>query len=58
MFSFLKSNPVDKLNKQYQRLMKEARDIQRSGDIKAFAAKTAEADAILKKIEEINNEKA
>ncbi len=35
------------LQKQYEKLMKEARDIQRAGDMRAFALKTAEAEKVM-----------
>jgi len=54
MFSFLKKDPVKKLNRQYQKLMEEARDIQRSGDLKLYARKIEEAEAVAKQIEELS----
>lgn len=51
MFSFFKRNPIAKLEKQYLRLMEEARDIQRSGDLKAYARKIAESEELLEKID-------
>ena len=51
MFSFLKKDPVQKLNRQYQKLMEEARDIQRSGDLKLYARKIEEAEAVAQQIE-------
>ena len=47
---FKKKDQKDILQKQYESLMKEARDIQRSGDIKAFALKTAEAEKVMDQI--------
>ena len=46
-------DPTKKLHKEYLRLLKEARDLQRKGDIPAFARKTAEAEAVADKIEAI-----
>jgi hypothetical protein len=51
MFSFFKRNPIAKLEKQYLRLMEEARDIQRTGDLKAYARKIAESEELLEKID-------
>lgn len=34
------------LQQQYERLLEEARDLQRGGDIKAFASKTAAAEEV------------
>ncbi|SDL47046.1 hypothetical protein SAMN05421823_106111 [Catalinimonas alkaloidigena] len=48
MFGLLrKRTEVEKLELQYEKLMEEARDIQRKGDMKAFALKTAEAEAVM-----------
>lgn len=54
MFNLFKSDPVKKLRKQYEQKMLEARDLQRKGDIKAFALKTAEADAIMAEMERLS----
>jgi len=53
MFGFFKSNPADKLQKQYLQKLEQARDLQRNGDIKGFAKLTAEAEAIMKQIEDL-----
>ena len=47
------NNPTRALEKQYDKLLLEARNLQRGGDIPAFAKKTAEAEEIRKKIEEL-----
>jgi hypothetical protein len=47
---FGKKDKKAQLEKKYQQLMQEARDIQRSGDLKAFAFKTAEAEKIMDEI--------
>jgi hypothetical protein len=57
MFSFFKSDPIAKLRKQYEQKMLEARDLQRKGDIKAFAHKTAEAEAIMEEMERLSKGK-
>lgn len=51
MFNFFKKDPAKKLHKLYLQKMEEARDLQRSGDIKAFAQKSAEAEEIMQQIE-------
>ncbi|AFC26155.1 DUF6435 family protein [Saprospira grandis] len=51
MFSFFKKDPIKKLEKQYEELMREARDIQRSGDLRLYAEKMAAAEALQLKIE-------
>ncbi|MBX2846244.1 MAG: Lacal_2735 family protein [Saprospiraceae bacterium] len=48
---FFKKDPIKKLEKQYLAKMKEARDIQRSGDVQKAALITAEAEEIAKQIE-------
>ncbi|MGB3618004.1 MAG: Lacal_2735 family protein [Catalinimonas sp.] len=47
---FKKKSEADKLQAEYEKLMEEARNIQRSGDMKAFALKTAEAEAVMDRI--------
>lgn len=51
MFGLFKKDPVKKLEKEYLRLMEEAMRIQRSGDIKAYSAKVAEAEEVQQKID-------
>lgn len=51
MFGFFKTNPADKLQKQYLQKLEQARDLQRNGDIKGFAKLTAEAEEMMKQIE-------
>lgn len=46
-------DPSRRLEREYRMLLLEARNIQRNGDIPAFARKTREAEEIRKKIEEI-----
>lgn len=47
------NDPTRALQKEYGKLLLEARNLQRSGDIPAFAKKTAAAEEIRKKIEEL-----
>jgi hypothetical protein len=51
MFGLFKKDPAKKLREQYARLLEEARDLQRAGDIKGFAQKSAEAEEVLKQLE-------
>lgn len=53
MFGFFKKDPIKKLEKQYEQMMEQARDIQRKGDIKGYAQKMAEAEEIAKKIQSL-----
>jgi hypothetical protein len=52
---FGKKDKKAELEKKYQQLMEEARDIQRSGDLKAFAFKTAEAEKLMDEIIALKN---
>ncbi len=58
MFSFFKKDPVKKLEKKYLRLMEEARDIQRSGDLRLYAKKIEEAETVQREIEQLNAKKS
>lgn len=57
MFGLFKKDPVKALEKQHHRLMEEAMAIQRSGDLKAYAAKIAEAELVMDKIVELSRKK-
>ena len=46
MFKLFKSDPTQKLEKEYARKLEEARDAQRAGKIPLFATLTAEAEEI------------
>ncbi len=52
MFGIFKKDPIKELEKEYRKLMEEAMHIQRSGDLRAYADKIVEAEAIAQKIEE------
>ena len=56
LLSVFQSDPKKKLTREYHNLMKEARDLQRKGMIPELARKTAEANAVLKKLEELEND--
>ena len=51
MFRIFKTNPLKKLKQDYALCTEQARDLQRHGDIKGFAAMTAKAENILQQIE-------
>lgn len=57
MFGLFKKNPTKQLEQEYAKLMEEARDIQRSGDLRAYARKLEEAEEVMKKIEAARAEK-
>jgi len=48
---FGNKDPKKKDKKKYKKLLEEARDLQRAGDIPAYAKKMAEADELLNRIE-------
>ena len=55
MFGFFKkADPRKKLEKQYNKMLEDARDLQRGGDIKGYAKMMAEAEEIAKKIQDLN----
>ena len=47
---FKKKDEAPLLQKKYEKLMQEARDIQRAGDMRAFALKTTEAEKVMDEI--------
>lgn len=51
MFGLFKKDPAKKLQKEYEELMERARDVQRSGDLRAYAKMIEESEEILAKIE-------
>jgi hypothetical protein len=51
MFGLFRKDPVKKLEKDYAHKLKQARDLQRSGDIVGFAEMSAAADEILQQID-------
>ncbi|MFT7405307.1 DUF6435 family protein [Zhongshania sp.] len=46
MFSFLKKDPIKKLNKLYLQKLEEAMYAQRNGDIRSYSSITSEAEDI------------
>ena len=57
MFKFFKKDPVKELEKNYQKLLEEAMELQRSGDIKSYALKMEEAEKVEKQIDELLKQK-
>lgn len=53
MFGLFKKDPVKKLEKQHKKLLEEAMQLQRGGDIKGYAKKMSEAEAIAQEIEQL-----
>ena len=54
MFGLFKSSPTKKLEKKHKQLLAEAMAIQRSGDLRAYAAKMEEVKAVEDQIAELN----
>ena len=53
MLKWFRKDPVEELKSNYAKLLIEARDLQRNGDIIGFSHKTAEAEALQKEIDEL-----
>jgi hypothetical protein len=51
MFSFLKKDPLAKLNKQYTTLLEQALAAQRKGDIRTYSDLSAQAETVAKEID-------
>ncbi|WP_116105782.1 DUF6435 family protein [Lewinella sp. IMCC34191] len=56
MFGLFKKDPIKQLEKEYSRLLEEAMALQRGGDIKGYAAKSAEAEAVMDRILEMRKD--
>lgn len=54
---FKKKDPTADLEKKYARLLEEAMQLQRGGDIKGYAAKTAEAEAVADELDALRKAK-
>jgi len=55
MFSLFKSDPVKKLKKKRSKLLADAVEVQRSGDLKKYARMMDEADQLDKEIESLES---
>ena len=51
MFGLFKKDPTKKMRKEYDEMLEKARDIQRSGDLRAYAKILEEAEELWAKIE-------
>lgn len=54
MFSFLKKDPLKKLNREYTDLLEQAFAAQRRGDIRSYSALTAKSELVAKEIDRCN----
>lgn len=55
MLGFLRPSPEKRLEKRYANLLEQARDLQRSGNMPAFAEKSAEAEAVGRELDALRN---
>lgn len=56
MFGLFKKDPASKLRKAYHKKLEEARDVQRSGDLKKYARLMEEAEQMAKELEKMKEE--
>jgi hypothetical protein len=56
MFSFLKKDPLSKLNKQYSSLLEQALVAQRKGDIRTYSDLSSKAEAVADKIDALKKQ--
>jgi len=50
-FGLFRRNPVEKARQEYERKLREARDLQRGGDVVAAAQAHSDADSLLRELE-------
>ncbi|MFD2230210.1 DUF6435 family protein [Alkalimarinus sediminis] len=50
MFGLFKSDPVKKYRKEYEKVLQEAMQAQRSGDIRLYSELSSEADKLYQKL--------
>jgi len=53
MFGLFKSDPAEKLQKEYMSLLEQGMHAQRNGDIRKYSELTEQAENLLKKINEL-----
>ncbi len=58
MFNFLKKDPVLRLEKEYEKILKESVAAQRNGKLELYAELMDQANKISDKIEELKKEKS
>ncbi len=51
MFGWFKSDPIEKLDRQYKAKLKEAMETQRNGNMRLYAELTQQAEAIRESME-------
>lgn len=55
MFGLFKSDPLKKYRKEYNKVLQDAMNAQRSGDIRLYSELSTEADQIYQKIKSLEN---
>lgn len=58
MFGFLKSDPIKKLQKEFERISEEAMRFQQNGNIEKYSELSQKADEIAKEIDRLKEEAA
>ncbi|MEM7504240.1 MAG: DUF6435 family protein [Pseudomonadota bacterium] len=58
MFSLFKKNPTKKLEQQHAKLLEQAMQAQRNGDIRTYSKLTAEAEEVFEQIERLSSSEA
>lgn len=53
MFRFLRPNPLKQYRKRYDKVLRQAMDAQRSGNIRLYSELAAESTSIYQKIREL-----
>ena len=57
MFSIFKKDPKKELQNKYEKLMKDAVDAQRKGDIETYSILSAKADEVAQEIDALPDKK-
>lgn len=57
MLKLFRRDPSKKLETEYQKLLQEARDLQRNGDIEGFARMSARAEEVGRQLEAARKER-
>lgn len=56
MFGLFKADPIKKLRKQYDKVLQEAMQAQRGGDIRLYSELSTQADQIYQQIKHLETE--
>lgn len=55
MFGIFKSNPIKKYRKEYEKVLQDAMQAQRGGDIRLYSELSSEADKLYQKIKSLES---